>query len=540
MDFQFTEPKGRGAIRKVSFGRGFSSPISSVSQPSFVGSPGRGRGLAYSGECYRSSLLVGQSAQGPYTSTPVNHQPSGGDLTDYQECVMDLTNVNHPSERVDTHVYDKPSGGDHPANVHPQSSVTDGAPWIHNQSGERESTFRELGVLITELGKQIGDSVTARLLLEKEGVSNNGRESRCSQASNATVDLSQLSMALTSSTKEIPIFRGESADRCSVHEWIDLMSINLKRRNIGIEDQFDEIMSKLMGRARDVVKIGIRSDPSLRVEQKPDAVYVILKQHFSDLSYSCMPLADFYSTLPRANESPLDYWVRLNRAADVADECLQRQGKGMGDLNGEVAMMFVRHCNEPSLSVVFKSKLSSSWTAKEVQERIDDYHRELKARASRPAAERCTRQAVAAVTVDVQEMERLDPDVMLQSHEQCVSRPSPSRNVSFPPQHRPQPSVEFASLKNSMDKMSEMLGEVLSKVAKGPATGGRHRPSQGGAPGPCRVCGEASHSTTTHCKQHNLCFSCKQPGHGKFQCPNVHGSAPLSTPGAPTSSNQGN
>ena len=42
------------------------------------------------------------------------------------------------------------------------------------------------------------------------------------------------------------------------------------------------------------------------------------------------------------------------------------------------------HCNEPSLSVVFKCKLADSWMAKEVQERIDKYHREIKSRPSKP------------------------------------------------------------------------------------------------------------------------------------------------------------
>ncbi len=105
-----------------------------------------------------------------------------------------------------------------------------------------------------------------------------------------------------------------------------------------------------------MVKIGICSNPSLNVEQHPDTIYAILKQHFSDLSYSCMLLTDFYSTLPRAHESPIDYWVQLNKASDVAEECFQRQGKSTENLSKEVAMMFVRHCNEPSLSVVFKSK----------------------------------------------------------------------------------------------------------------------------------------------------------------------------------------
>lgn len=54
----------------------------------------------------------------------------------------------------------------------------------------------------------------------------------------------------------------------------------LKKKNVNITNQPDEIMGKLMGRARDVVRKGIRSDSSLSAEQQPDAIYTILKQHF--------------------------------------------------------------------------------------------------------------------------------------------------------------------------------------------------------------------------------------------------------------------
>lgn len=347
-----TELRNMDVRPKMSFGRGMMLPTGSVPLLSSVGSPGYGRGVPISSDECGASLLVGPGAHAPYTSTP-----------------------------------------------------------IHHQSSETDNTLKHLGVLITELGKHIGDSVTARLMSDRETANSQGRDGSCAQACGTTVDLAQLNMVLKSDCKEPPVFRGETTDKCSVHEWIDVMSMYLKKRSVNIVDQSDEIMGKLMGRARDVVRIGIRSNPSLSVEQHPDTIYAILKHHFSDLSYSCMPLADFYSTLPRAHESPIDYWLRLNKAADVAEECLQRQGKGMENLNKEVAMMFVRHCNEPSLSAVFKSKLADSWTAKEVQERIDEYHREMKSRPGRPAAERITRQAVAVVTDDVQEIGRPEPEV---------------------------------------------------------------------------------------------------------------------------------
>lgn len=88
------------------------------------------------------------------------------------------------------------------------------------------------------------------------------------------------------------------------------MTTYLRKKNVCAADQ-SEIMSRLMGRVKDVVKIGLRSDPSLNVVQHPATIYAIPKQHFSDLSYSCMPLADFYNTLPKARESLVYYWMRL-------------------------------------------------------------------------------------------------------------------------------------------------------------------------------------------------------------------------------------
>lgn len=58
--------------------------------------------------------------------------------------------------------------------------------------------------------------------------------------------------------------------------------------------------------------------PLLKPAEDPKLVFDILKQHFSEVTYSSMPLADFYNTLPLAGEGPMDYWIRLNKAVDVA------------------------------------------------------------------------------------------------------------------------------------------------------------------------------------------------------------------------------
>lgn len=73
-----------------------------------------------------------------------------------------------------------------------------------------------------------------------------------------------------------------------------------------MDEQAEEIMGKLMGKARDVVKVTLRSDQTLDVKQNPGFIYDILLQYFNDTA-SCLPLADFYTTLPKPGESPVDY-----------------------------------------------------------------------------------------------------------------------------------------------------------------------------------------------------------------------------------------
>lgn len=36
-------------------------------------------------------------------------------------------------------------------------------------------------------------------------------------------------------------------------------------------------------------------------------------------------MKDFYSTVPRAGESAMDYWIHLDKAINAADECLRRR-----------------------------------------------------------------------------------------------------------------------------------------------------------------------------------------------------------------------
>lgn len=118
----------------------------------------------------------------------------------------------------------------------------------------------------------------------------------------------------------------------------------------------------------------------LDVKQNPELIYNILLQYFSETS-SCLPLADFYATLPRAGENPVDYWIRINKAADLENEGLHRQGKQLTDMSEEVTRMLIKHCPDTGLATVFKCKPIHEWRAKDIQSRIDDYQREYMGRA---------------------------------------------------------------------------------------------------------------------------------------------------------------
>ena len=105
-----------------------------------------------------------------------------------------------------------------------------------------------------------------------------------------------------------------------------------------------------------MVTIGLRSRPSLDLKSGPQPVFDILWQHFSDSVTSFMPLADFYDTKPQPTETAVDYWIRLNKAIDTAVDGLKRQGKTLDNPSREVTVMFITHCPDTELSLVFGCK----------------------------------------------------------------------------------------------------------------------------------------------------------------------------------------
>ena len=82
-----------------------------------------------------------------------------------------------------------------------------------------------------------------------------------------------------------------------------------------------------------------------------DVVFRILRQHFDSAVYSGRPLAEFDSPLLYVSEHTLDYWIRLNRAAEVAEQVNESRSVWLQIV--EVAAMFIRHCPNRDLSLMF-------------------------------------------------------------------------------------------------------------------------------------------------------------------------------------------
>lgn len=341
--------------------------------------------------------------------------------------------------------------------------------------------------MVERMGRSIGESIASCL------------ESKVCGSS--SVDSSVLNRVLKSEIKEPVCFRSDRADPYTIHEWEAIVLSYLRKIGTPIEEQADEVMSRLMGRAREVVRVGLRSNPFIDLCKGPSPIFDLLKQYFSDTAYSSMPLADFYGTLPHAGEDPFDYWLRLNRAMDMAEDCLKRQNKKTDDLSRELTVMFIRHCPDPELSLIFKCRSVEQWTAADVHARLEEYGRE----------KRCN------------SVPRVPPAITLLTQEVAVQPSETKVKTTVIPEsvvHHtpPKESIEL------MERILAMLERVLENgQSRNQASTERHLPkshrNRVRPTLPCEVCGDVGHTTHFHCRANHLCFLCYKAGHARVECP---------------------
>ncbi|KAL6491554.1 hypothetical protein MHYP_G00018990 [Metynnis hypsauchen] len=278
-------------------------------------------------------------------------------------------------------------------------------PMSSTPSASNDNTTQQLLELIGELGTQIGDSIVNRLLasqspvIQTHSLSSQSSGTPRAEPSSTTLDLSRLNVVVKSDVKEPPMFRGDGSDKYNIQEWIEMMETFLHKRGCTSAQQVDEILSHLLGRAKSIVKVGLKSSYTSDADICTETIYDFLKRYFSESPGSCLPLADFYATCPNPKESPVDYWVRLNIAAEAADSHLQKQGSKMENMNSEIAMMFIRNCPDPDLCGVFRCKPISKWTVMDVQEAIDEHQRESHSRkmSHMPSTTRTLKVATASM-----------------------------------------------------------------------------------------------------------------------------------------------
>lgn len=432
-------------------------------------------------------------------------------------------------------------------------------PLTSTPGGIDAAAISHLTDIVGQLGAQIGESIVAKLIsvgvvnassVHQSNASLNTSPTQTSADSSAVRHPDSHVTVHVKSDTEPKFFRGDGSDKYPVQDWIGMTKAYLRKQRCPVDEQAEEIMGKLMGKARDVVKVALRSDQTLDVKLNPDLIYDVLLQYFSDTS-SCLPLADFYSTLPRPGESPVDYWLRVNRAAELADEGLCRQGRRMENQNEEVARMFVKYCPDPELSSVFKCKPIQEWSARDIQLRIDDYQREL-----RTSGRACRDMQVKSHTTTIVDMPSNPVSCSQPMSDQCYAQCpafSPTAALNSVCHTQCSPSVTVASQSHAMrqtpcqpscppvsavlqdsqedrivSRMMAMLEQMMGKVQQRNSAprGGRF---QGGhREKACRVCNDSKHTTATHCRSERLCFVCLAPGHTKMDCPAKSSSEPQS------------
>lgn len=366
-----------------------------------------------------------------------------------------------------------------------------------------------LSSLITQLADKIGESITARLQSE-----HSAHSSRAPVQSSETTQ-SSINVVMHSDAREPPIFRGDGSDKFTVHEWENLMSLYLRKRAIPVEEHSHEILARLMGKAGDVVRIKLRNNASLNHTAEPYVIYDILKRHFSEMTYSSMPLADFYNTVPMQGEDAMEYWIRLNKTIDVADECLRRQGRSIDDPSREVSMMFIKHCPDQSLAGVFKFKSAEKWSACDIQERLDEHMQETRNRACKSF-----RPGTAAQKVHSQcQVPMVDNVIAPVVNTAPVSSTAPVLNTGVSPVPSPAAPATGGFDNDCMRSLVSLLGQLVTQQTQVPAGFNTQPAGSHSSQKVCRVCGSPGHSTVAHCRRENRCLKCLCPGHWKKDCP---------------------
>lgn len=196
---------------------------------------------------------------------------------------------------------------------------------------------------------------------------------------------------------------------------------------------------------------------------------------------------------------------------------------------------------------MLKCKPIHEWTSRDVQLRIDDYQRELRANNRLMGAA----QLKTHITTVMLEESRTTSGVvtgLTYSDPACSPPFSLQTQHSAPhPMHPPSVSAAFHTeiqhdssnvpvsaveqhvqqsedrlLTRMVDIFQEMMGKMQQHNTSRPTRGKQFQRTQREKRTNevhCKVCNDSNHTTISHCMSDRLCFTCLAPDHTKVNCP---------------------
>ena len=116
---------------------------------------------------------------------------------------------------------------------------------------------------------KIGDSVVNRLLANQTAAPIRDSPPPTTppllNPSPFSPDMSRLSVVVKTDAKEPAVYRGDSTDKYTVQEWIDVMDTYLNKKGCSIVEQVDEILGHLLGQKSNSDKA---ANPEIRESQE--------------------------------------------------------------------------------------------------------------------------------------------------------------------------------------------------------------------------------------------------------------------------------
>lgn len=138
-----------------------------------------------------------------------------------------------------------------------------------------------------QIGIAIGESVASHM--ESKLHSRVGPDVAGDTSSSGGAGPSLVNFVVKSDIKEPVCFKGNDSDTCTVHEWETVLMSYLWKIGTPVTEQAEEVISRLRGMAREVVRVVMRSNPSLDLSSGPGPVFDLhekLVEHKRDRKYS--------------------------------------------------------------------------------------------------------------------------------------------------------------------------------------------------------------------------------------------------------------